>query len=186
VSSFCFLLHCRWSWFTPFLHTYTLPPSTLPRLISSRTPPALLCSTMSRPSFVPPSHPSRVRLHSSFLSTDDPVFLFALAPSFPLHHPLRLSLPNSGPRRPPFFASSPCSSAHADCVSLVLVPSARSFSFARHTYHPSVHCAPTPPCSFPLLFGLYMPACTTLTPLFTGPCATSSAASSSITTSTPA
>jgi hypothetical protein len=85
--------------------------------------------------------------------------LFALAPSFPL-----VSLLNPGPRRPPFFASSPCSSAHADCVSLVLVLLPRSFSFARYTHHPSVHLPPTPPCSFPLLFGLYIPACTTLTP----------------------
>ncbi|KAJ6526376.1 hypothetical protein B0H19DRAFT_1275736 [Mycena capillaripes] len=59
------------------------------------------CLFMIYPSFVPPSPPSRVRLHSSSLSNDDPVLSFALAPSFPLHHPVRASLRNPGPRRPP-------------------------------------------------------------------------------------
>jgi hypothetical protein len=119
---------------------------------------------MTRSSFVPPSHSSRVRLHSSFLSTDDPVFLFALAPSFPLHHPLRVSPPNPGPRRPPFFASSPVPlRTPTACPWWLCLRAAPSHLRATRITLPST-CSPTPPCSFPLLFGLYTPACTTLTP----------------------
>ncbi|KAF8142828.1 hypothetical protein K438DRAFT_2029894 [Mycena galopus ATCC 62051] len=84
-----------------FRLSYTLSPSTpCPfLLISPRAVPRIFCLLMIYPFFVPPS-PPRVRLHSSSLSTDDPVSSFALAPSFPLHHPVRASLRNPGPCRP--------------------------------------------------------------------------------------
>jgi hypothetical protein len=77
-----------------------------------------LCSTMIRPSFVPSSHPSHVQLHSR-----RPSALLRLIPLF-------------------LCARPPCFPSIADYVSLVLVPSPRSFSFARHMHHPSVHLPP--------------------------------------------
>lgn len=50
---------------------------------------------------------------------------------------------------------------------------ARSFSFASHTHRSPFHPHPTLPCSFilffSLLFGLSLPSCMALTPLFTKP-----------------
>ncbi|KAJ6505162.1 hypothetical protein C8R45DRAFT_545369 [Mycena sanguinolenta] len=113
-----------------------------------------LHETMIHASFVPSLHPSRVQLQ----------LLFLLA-TFPLHRPFRASLRNPGPRRPSFLASPPYSSAHSHhafppfltaCPWLLLICPPRAPLF-----HPPI---PTPPCSFHLLFGLYSPACMTLTP----------------------
>ncbi|KAF7328280.1 hypothetical protein MVEN_02567900 [Mycena venus] len=138
---------------------YKLAPSSFPfpfLIIPSPEPPALypplLCS---------PSHPSRVRLHSSLLSTDDPIFPFALAPSFVLPfvvlelviHPSSSLLPVR--LRMPIVL---CLHQWLRLRELLLVC----------VRHASLFRPPTPYSAlfFPsaLLISFSLPACTTLTP----------------------
>ncbi|KAJ7319056.1 hypothetical protein DFH08DRAFT_1035609 [Mycena albidolilacea] len=82
-----------------------------------------LDETMIHTSFVPPLHPSRARFAS---------LLFLLA-TLPLHHPLRASLRNPGPRRPSFLASPPVP---------LRTPTRAVLLSGRPAFH---HFYPTPP-----------------------------------------
>jgi hypothetical protein len=114
-----------------------------------------------------------VRLDSSFLTADNHVFSFVLAPSFPLHHLPCASLLNPGPRRPSLLASSHLCLAHvhrtfsplltASPWRLRLKP-APSHLCATRTAVPSALSCSFPLFSFPLLFGVSSLACTTPTP----------------------